>query len=234
MAPKHTVSEAYQLFFQNLFNFNGRTRRSDFWRVVIINSLVIGAIEGIFSAILGGESTGYQVISYIFSLALFVIELGLTVRRLHDTGKEWTYILWDLLPLVGWIIVFVALVKDSDPMDNQYGPSPKAVAGGAYQAPAQPYAAPAQNYIPPQPVQPVQPAQPAQPAAAPVAQPYVAAAPVQPVQPAAAPAPAPEPVAAPAPEPVAAPATTPAYCTSCGSPLPLGSNNCPNCGAKVN
>ena len=238
MAPKHTIAEAYQLFFQNLFNFNGRTRRSDYWRVVIINSLVVGVISGIFSAIFGAESTAYSIISYIISLAVFVLELALAVRRLHDTGKEWTYILLSLIPFVGWIIMLIQFCKDSEPGDNQFGPNPKGVAGNTYQAPGapvQPYAAPAQpdyNYAPPQPAQPVQPAQP-----------YVAPAPVQPVAPAeapaaqpyVAPAAAPEPVPAPAPvaEPVAETAA-PAYCASCGSPLPLGSNNCPNCGAKVN
>ena len=228
MAPKHTISEAYQLFFQNLFNFNGRTRRSDYWRVVIINSLVAGFVAGIFAGIFGEESATASTISGLINIAVWVLELGIVVRRLHDTGKEWTYLLFSLIPLVGWIIVFVALVKDSDPGDNQFGPNPKGVANVAYQAPQQPYGAPTQTYMPPQPAEPAQPyAAPAQPAEPPVAQPFVAAAPVQPAEPAPAPAPAP------AAEPVAAPEAGPAYCTSCGSPLPLGSNNCPNCGAPV-
>jgi hypothetical protein len=49
---------------------------------------------------------------------------------------------------------FVALVKDSDPGDNQFGPNPKGVANVAYQAPQQPYGAPAQTYMPPQPAEP--------------------------------------------------------------------------------
>lgn len=214
MAPKHTISEAYQLFFQNLFNFNGRTRRSDYWRVVIINSLLAGVVVSIFNGIFGEGSTTASLISGLINLAVWVLELGLVVRRLHDTGKDWPYIFFSLIPLIGWIIVFIALVKDSEPGDNQYGPNPKAVSGGVYQAPAAPVqsynAAPAQeyNYAPPQPVYPTQPA----------------------------PAPTPEAAPAPAPAPEAAPIqeSAPAYCTSCGSPLPLGSNNCPNCGAPVN
>ncbi len=105
MAPKHTISEAYQLFFQNLFNFNGRTRRSDYWRVVIINSLVAGFIAGIFAGIFGEESATASTISSLINIAVWVLELGIVVRRLHDTGKEWTYLLFSLIPLVGWIIV---------------------------------------------------------------------------------------------------------------------------------
>ena len=132
MIPKKSLGEAYQLFFQNLFNFNGRTRRSDYWRVVIINSLVMGAVSSALTAIFGSESAVGSAISSILSLAVSVLELGLVVRRLHDTGKEWTYILFSLIPFVGWIIVFIALVKDSDPGDNKFGPNPKGVTTGSF------------------------------------------------------------------------------------------------------
>jgi uncharacterized membrane protein YhaH (DUF805 family) len=88
MAPKHTISEAYQLFFQNLFNFNGRTSRSDSWRVVIINSLVAGFIAGIFAGIFGEESATASTISSLINIAVWVLELGIVVRRLHDTGRN--------------------------------------------------------------------------------------------------------------------------------------------------
>jgi uncharacterized membrane protein YhaH (DUF805 family) len=34
-----------------------------------------------------------------------------------------------LIPLVGWIILIVFTVKDSQPGDNKYGPNPKGVGG---------------------------------------------------------------------------------------------------------
>ncbi|MBR0411984.1 MAG: DUF805 domain-containing protein [Eubacterium sp.] len=134
MAPKKSLPEVYQLFFANLFNFKGRTRRSDYWPVVILNSVAVSVVSGIISGIASGiaSSSGStavasigSAITSIISLAVSVLELGLVVRRLHDTGKEWTYMLLALIPFVGWIIVLIPLLKDSDPGDNQFGPNPK-------------------------------------------------------------------------------------------------------------
>ena len=156
MAPQKSLSEAYQLFFQNIFNFNGRTRRSDYWRVIIVNHLVVGFVAGILAGTITaiGTSNGSTALSSIGSLigslaniALTVCELGITVRRLHDTGKEWTYLLLYLIPLVGWIIVLIAAVSDSQPGENKFGPNPKEV-GGFNQGfnPQAPGFAPAQDF----------------------------------------------------------------------------------------
>ncbi len=248
MLPQKPLAESYQLFFKNLFNFNGRTRRSDYWRVILINAVVAGVASGIIGGIFGGLSAvAYNnyaytagsvlsaissIITSLISLAVFVLELGITIRRLHDVGKDWTYYLLGLIPIAGGIIVFIALVTDSQPGDNQFGPNPKGVSGPAYQAPAQGYA-PQQNYgYAQQPAQPyAAPQQPAQPYAAPQQPAQQYAAPQQPAQQYAASQPAqPAQPAAPA-QP--APASAPTYCSSCGSPVPLGSSNCPNCGAQV-
>lgn len=226
MAPKKSLAESYQLFFNNLFNFNGRTRRSDYWRVVIINAIVVSLVQGALTAIAGRDNAVISSINAMLNIALFVLELGINIRRLHDTGKEWTYILLDLIPIVGWIIVFIALVKDSDPGDNKFGPNPKGVDMGGFQGqpqqPAQPYAPvePAQQYAPVQPVEPAQTYEPAQ--SADIDQP------TQPIAPAEAPA---QPVAA-APAP-AQPAKA-AFCTNCGTPLAEGAVVCPSCGTAVN
>lgn len=241
MAPKKTIAESYQLFFQNMFNFNGRTRRSDYWRVVIINSLIVGAIGGAIGGIFGQESAVGSVLSSLLSIAVFVIELALVVRRLHDTGKEWTYILFSLIPLVGWIIVFIALLKDSDPGDNQFGPNPKAVpADGGFapqgfdnaQAPYGGAPVPPANYNPEPVAPPAAPAfgTPAAPAEPIVQEPAAPAAPEfeAPVAPAAPAVEEPVAPAAPAFEAPVAPAA--AFCTSCGAQLPEGANVCPSCG----
>lgn len=259
MLPQKPLAESYQLFFKNLFNFNGRTRRSDYWRVILINAVVAGVASGIIGGIFGGlTAVAYNnyaytagsvlsaissIITSLISLAVFVLELGITIRRLHDVGKDWTYYLLGLIPIVGGIIVFIALVGDSQPGDNQFGPNPKGVSAPAYQAPAQGYA-PQQNYgyAQQQPAQPyAAPQQPAQQYAAPQQPAQQYAAPQQPAQPYAAPqqpaqqyaAPQPAQPAQPAAPAQPAPASAPTYCSSCGSPVPLGSANCPNCGAQV-
>jgi uncharacterized membrane protein YhaH (DUF805 family) len=50
-------------------------------------------------------------------------------RRLHDTGRSGWWQLIGLVPLVGWIVLIVFFVQDSQP-NNQYGPNPKGVGEG--------------------------------------------------------------------------------------------------------
>lgn len=63
-------------------------------------------------------------ISNLWSLAILVPNLALSVRRLHDVGKSWVWILWSFLPIVGQIILLIQYCKDSAPA-NQWGPNPK-------------------------------------------------------------------------------------------------------------
>ncbi len=79
-------------------------------------------------------SPGY-IVAMIVSLALLLPNLGAYVRRFHDTGRSGLWLLTFLLaiiPLVGqlamvvfFIIFIVWWCQDSDPQENQYGPSPK-------------------------------------------------------------------------------------------------------------
>jgi uncharacterized membrane protein YhaH (DUF805 family) len=47
--------------------------------------------------------------------------IALSVRRLHDVGRKGTYYLFVLLPIVGWIVLFIQFVKDSEPAANAFG-----------------------------------------------------------------------------------------------------------------
>lgn len=117
-AGKKNVSfgEAVKLFFQNYANFNGRASKNEFWYAFLFIFIV--------DILLGVVSTYLPPLSGLISLALFIPNLSLAVRRLHDTGKSWAYLLMVLIPLVGLIILLVQYCKDSQP-DNQWGPAPR-------------------------------------------------------------------------------------------------------------
>lgn len=119
--PSVTFAEAIRLFFANYAKFHGRSRRSEYWYIVLFMSLVSIAL-GIVS---GWEDSLGSVLSVLWSLAVLIPGLALAVRRLHDTGKSGLYLLWALLPLAGGIIVLIPMLQDSQPGSNQYGPSPK-------------------------------------------------------------------------------------------------------------
>lgn len=113
--------EAVKKFFRNYANFNGRSTRGDYWWVVLASAL-FGFVVGFVCGLMG--DTGVKMASTImgiYSLAILVPSLALTVRRLHDTNKSGWFILIGLIPAVGGIILLVFLCLDSVNEGNQYG-----------------------------------------------------------------------------------------------------------------
>ncbi|MBT0588194.1 DUF805 domain-containing protein [Alteromonas oceanisediminis] len=97
-----------------LFSFKGRMRRSDFnklWLPLTITPLIISYF-----------SEDVAIVIIFFSLwPLF----ALTTKRYHDFGSSGILGLFQLLPLFGWLIVFVGCsLTIGDYKDNKYGTSP--------------------------------------------------------------------------------------------------------------
>ena len=114
-AGKVDFKTAIKLFFQNYANFETRSTKTEYWWAFLFNLLVSSLTSSI------SFSGGIAVISSVVSVALLIPGLAVTVRRLHDTGKAWTYMFINLIPLVGWILFIIQLCKDSDE-DNKWGP----------------------------------------------------------------------------------------------------------------
>ena len=115
--PAVSVGEAIRLFFTRYVDFKSRSRRSEFWTATIFTAVVSTLLGLIFKKV--------PIIVNIWSLAICIPTVAVTIRRLHDAGKSgWNY-LWNLLPAIGQIILLVFLVKDSEPSENQWGKSPK-------------------------------------------------------------------------------------------------------------
>jgi len=70
----------------------------------------------------------FWLLSTIYSLALLIPSLAVSVRRLHDTDRSGWWLLIGLVPLIGIIVLIIFYVQDSNPGENQYGPNPKAAA----------------------------------------------------------------------------------------------------------
>lgn len=128
---------AFQQYFldpvtKRYFDFTGRSRRRDFWMYTLfatVISLVAGIIDGLLGMKIGADESvggGFGVVQLILALALFLPGLGLTARRLHDTGRSGWWILIALVPFIGAVVLFVFEVLDSQPVENKWGPDPKA------------------------------------------------------------------------------------------------------------
>ena len=68
---------------------------------------------------------GGMVLYVIYVLAAIIPSFAVAIRRMHDVGKSGWLLLIGLIPLVGGILLLVWLATDSDPGDNQWGPSQK-------------------------------------------------------------------------------------------------------------
>ncbi len=100
--------EAIKRLFQNYANFTGRATRSEYWWAFL------------FLCLVNFVAAYIPIVSGLISLALLIPNLSLNIRRLHDIGKSWVWILMGLIPLAGFIILIVYYCKESDG-DNQWG-----------------------------------------------------------------------------------------------------------------
>jgi len=115
-------------------DFTGRARRSEYWfffLFTVLAGIVGGILDGIFR-LRGGPYGSTGPIQGLIQLALLLPSLAVGARRLHDTGRSGWWLLIGLIPVVGWIILLVFFVQDSQ-QDNQYGPNPK-VLGQSYES----------------------------------------------------------------------------------------------------
>ncbi len=106
--------------------FSGRARRKEYWMFALFN-LIICIVLGVIEAIAGiAPESDQSVLAGIYSLAVLIPGIAVSVRRLHDTNHSGPWLLIALVPLIGPIILLVFMVQDSQQGDNQYGPNPKA------------------------------------------------------------------------------------------------------------
>jgi uncharacterized membrane protein YhaH (DUF805 family) len=106
--------------------FSGRARRKEYWFFVLFNIIIGLALTFIdFSTGLYDVETEIGLLSSLYSLAVLVPGIAVTIRRLHDTSRTGWWFLIAFVPIIGVIVLLVFMAFDSTPGDNQYGPNPK-------------------------------------------------------------------------------------------------------------
>ncbi|WP_218058688.1 DUF805 domain-containing protein [Gilliamella apicola] len=78
---------------KNYANFNGRTRRKEYW-IFCLFSTILSILAIIIDQIIGSPF----IITIILTLALFIPVLAVTVRCLLDTSKSDWWILLQFIP----------------------------------------------------------------------------------------------------------------------------------------
>lgn len=106
--PSLGFGEALSLYFQRYAEFSGRSRRQEYWFIMLWNMIFVLI----------------PFVNLIWCVITIVPGIALATRRLHDTGRSGWNWFWILLPFIGSIILFVFSLLDSEG-DNEYGESPK-------------------------------------------------------------------------------------------------------------
>lgn len=119
--------------------FAGRARRKEYWMFSLFNIIfgfAIGFIQGVMG--IGGES--YMAWpALLYTLAMIIPGIAVTVRRLHDTNRSGAWLFIAIVPIVGTLALLWFMVQDGTPGDNSYGANPKSPVGPAtYQPPRVP------------------------------------------------------------------------------------------------
>ncbi len=108
--------------------FTGRARRKEYWYFLLFNiiiSIILSAVDGMTGSY--NPQTGMGLLGTIYVLAILLPAVGVSIRRLHDTGRSGWWVLLSLIPLLGTIVLLVFMLQDSKPGSNQYGANPKEV-----------------------------------------------------------------------------------------------------------
>jgi uncharacterized membrane protein YhaH (DUF805 family) len=145
--------------------FSGRSRRMEFWMwilfqlllsllfvILLVASVGMGALTGDPTQIMAGVGGALVIYALwlLLSLAFFIPNLAVTIRRLHDSNRSghWVWLFWgpylamlamalagagseasggilSLVCLAGGLALLVLMFFEGTKGANRYGPDPK-------------------------------------------------------------------------------------------------------------
>ena len=126
--------KAYKKYWMGYFDFTGRSSRSDYWLVVLANTIVTIILFSILIVVIVFDSpdSPYHVILTLLYLlvmtyfpASFIPSIALQVRRLRDAGYHWALIFLRFAFVIGGIvhlILFCQPTKVEYPFNNFNNP----------------------------------------------------------------------------------------------------------------
>jgi uncharacterized membrane protein YhaH (DUF805 family) len=116
----------YLKVLNNYAVFGGRARRKEYWYFTLFNFLAFFALT-IIDGVIGSfnSEAGIGLLGGIYSLAVLIPFIAVSVRRLHNTNRSGWWLFIELIPLIGTLVLLIFMVQDSQQSDNQYGLNPK-------------------------------------------------------------------------------------------------------------
>ncbi|ROS52644.1 DUF805 domain-containing protein [Frigoribacterium sp. PhB24] len=121
-------------FFKKYADFTGRASRSEYWWVVLANSVlyivlgVVGLLAGLPGSTTDYDGTlepgpGFIPVGFVFAILLFgtiVPFLSLGARRLHDINVSGWLLLINLVPYLGGFVIFILSLLGPKPAGARF------------------------------------------------------------------------------------------------------------------
>ena len=118
---------SFILAWKKPFDFRSKTSRRDFWfyeLATIVLFLVINVLQNIItnlqyafiesasliSEIFAVVGQTISILSFLFTLGSLIIGISISVRRLRDISKKWTWIFIQLIPILGNLYFYLYLM----------------------------------------------------------------------------------------------------------------------------
>jgi uncharacterized membrane protein YhaH (DUF805 family) len=97
-----TFQDSIRTCFSKYADFSGRASRSEYWWffLFLIGVYIVASLIG-------------NLAYWVAVAATLLPSLAAGARRLHDTGRSGWWLLLNLVPLIGFIIVVVLLAQES-------------------------------------------------------------------------------------------------------------------------
>lgn len=106
--------------FDKFFITEGRARRKEIWGFMLFATLIYFVL--LFLVTVGIIPEG---VTYFYALIVFLPNLAVNIRRLHDLGFSGWWLLAGLIPFVGLLGAIPLLFEEGEKRRNKYGPNPK-------------------------------------------------------------------------------------------------------------
>lgn len=126
-----SFTQAISSVFGKYAVFHGRASRSEFWwwfLFVLLLLAVLNLIDGYFILPLLGfepfEENGGQPLSVLVALGVFLPNLAVAIRRLHDSDRTGWWILIGFVPVVGVVVLIYFYVQRGTEGSNSHGEPP--------------------------------------------------------------------------------------------------------------
>lgn len=109
-------------------DFEGRSRRKEYWMFqlgIFLLYIAVAVVGVVLGAALGDTASGIVMVPLLLVIfAIIVPALAVSVRRLHDQDKSGWWLLINLIPF-GGIVLLVFFCMEGTAGSNRFGPDPK-------------------------------------------------------------------------------------------------------------